>query len=32
MKLDPVRFVGPLISFGLVSAAAFIYFTIHGLP
>jgi len=32
MKLDPVRFVGPLISFGLVSAAAFIYFTFHGLP
>ncbi|MDA0687241.1 MAG: hypothetical protein O2948_01245 [Proteobacteria bacterium] len=32
MNLDPKRFIGPLISFGLVSASVVIYLTIHGLP
>lgn len=32
MNLYPRKFIGPLISFALVSAAVVIYFSIHGLP
>ena len=30
--IDPRNYIGPMLSFGLVSAAVAIYFTVHGLP